>query len=84
MYEEIFQRIVNASQNNSLTFFVGAGVSALSNAPKWSDLIDDMCRELGREPKEEYTSDEYLRIPQMYYYYIDEDNEKRKKAEYNK
>lgn len=76
MYEEIFQRIVNASQNNSLTFFVGAGVSALSNAPKWSDLIDDMCRELGREPKEEYTSDEYLRIPQMYYYSIDKDNEK--------
>lgn len=75
MYEEIFQRIVNASQNNSLTFFVGAGVSALSNAPKWSDLIDDMCRELGREPKEEYTSDEYLRIPQMYYYSIDKDNE---------
>lgn len=76
MYEQVFQRIINASQNNSLTFFVGAGVSALSNAPKWSDLINDICRELGRESKEEYTSDEYLSIPQMYYYSIDRDNEK--------
>ena len=76
MYKQVFQRIINASQNNSLTFFVGAGVSALSNAPKWSDLINDICRELGWESKEEYTSDEYLRIPQMYYYSIDKDNEK--------
>lgn len=76
MYEQIFQRIIDASQNNSLTFFVGAGVSALSNAPKWSDLIDDMCRELECEPKGKYTSDEYLRIPQMYYYSINKDNER--------
>ena len=76
MYKQVFQRIIDASQNNSLTFFVGAGVSALSDAPKWSDLINDICREMGREPNAEYTSDEYLRIPQMYYYSIDKDNEK--------
>ena len=76
MYEQVFQRIINASQNNSLTFFVGAGVSALSGAPKWSQLIDDICHELGKEPKGDYTSDEYLRIPQMYYYSIDKNNEK--------
>mgnify|MGYP006922389735 CR=1 FL=1 len=30
-----FKRIVDASRKNSLTFFVGAGVSALSKAPSW-------------------------------------------------
>ena len=33
MYEKELQRILTASQNNALTFFVGAGVSALSGAP---------------------------------------------------
>lgn len=33
MYKELFKRIVEASQTESLTFFVGAGVSKLSNAP---------------------------------------------------
>lgn len=76
MYEKEFRRIIEASQNNSLTFFVGAGVSTVSGAPKWSDLIDAMCIELGRTPQNTYTSDEYLRIPQMYYYSINEDNQK--------
>lgn len=76
MYEKIFRRIVDASQNNSLTFFVGAGVSAVSGAPKWSDLIEAMCNELGCTPKSSYISDEYLRIPQMFYYSINQDNEK--------
>ena len=76
MYEEIFKRITEAAQNNSLTFFVGAGVSAVSGAPKWSDLIDSMCLELGDTPKGKYTSDECLRIPQMYYYSINQDNKK--------
>lgn len=70
MYEQIFRRVIEASQNNSLTFFVGAGVSAVSGAPKWSDLIDAMYDELGHTPKGSYTSDEYLRIPQIYYYSI--------------
>ena len=39
MYEKELQRILNASQNNALTFFVGAGVSALSGAPTWKALI---------------------------------------------
>mgnify|MGYP004624865321 FL=1 len=39
MYEKELQRILNASQNNALTFFVGAGVSALSGAPTWKGLI---------------------------------------------
>ena len=35
MYEEAYKRIINASQNHSLSFFVGAGVSSLSGAPSW-------------------------------------------------
>lgn len=76
MYEQIFKRIIDASQNNSLTFFVGAGVSAVSGAPKWSDLINDMCKELGYSPQESYSSDDFLRIPQMYYYSIDKNTKK--------
>lgn len=76
MYKKIFKRIIEASQNNSLTFFVGAGISAVSGAPNWLNLINAMSSELGRKPKDSYTSDEYLRIPQMYYYSINQDNKK--------
>lgn len=75
MYEELFKRIIDASYTNSLTFFVGAGVSKLSNAPKWSELIDAFCNHLGKETKEKYSNDEYLSIPQMYYYSIKKDND---------
>lgn len=75
MYEEVFRRIMQASQNNSLTFFVGAGISKLSGAPGWSELIDDICLEMGKTPKGDgYTSDELLQIPQMYYYSINQDD----------
>ena len=36
MYEKELQRILTTSQNNALTFPVGAGVSALSGAPTWN------------------------------------------------
>lgn len=75
MYEEELTRIIDASQNDALTFFVGAGVSALSGAPTWKELIDAICDRLGRNKKEEYSSDEYLQIPQMYYYSLDGNNE---------
>lgn len=68
MYEKEFRRILDASQNNALSFFVGAGVSALSGAPTWKKLIDAINDKLGQERKNEYSSDEYLRTPQMYYY----------------
>ena len=35
MYKDLFKRIIEASQTESLTFFVGAGISKLSDAPKW-------------------------------------------------
>ncbi len=75
MYKDLFKRIIKASQTESLTFFVGAGISKLSNAPKWSELIDAFSDSLGRarKPDSNYSSEECLSIPQMYYYSIDKD-----------
>ncbi len=76
MYEKEFERITSASRNHSLTFFVGAGVSTLSGAPSWKELIQNICNELKHPVKEMYSSDEYLQIPQMYYYSIRKNNAK--------
>lgn len=75
MYEMEFKRIVEASRKNSLTFFVGAGVSALSNAPSWSTLIDGICSRIGRTSQGSYSSDECLRIPQIFYYSIGQNDD---------
>ena len=79
MYEKELQRILNASQNNALTFFVGAGVSKLSGAPTWKELIDAISVKLELLPPIKYSSDEFLQIPQMFYYSLGEN-----KAEYYK
>lgn len=76
MYESEFKKIIEASQNHSLTFFVGAGVSALSNVPTWKQIIDMISNKMKYEIKDSYSSDEYLRIPQMFYYAIKKDNKK--------
>ena len=52
MYETELLSILEASQNNALTFFVGAGVSKLSDAPSWKELIDEFCDKLGRTKKD--------------------------------
>ena len=75
MYEKELQRILTASQNNALTFFVGAGVSALSGAPTWKRLIHAISDRFGQARKDEYSSDEYLQIPQMFYYSLGENKE---------
>ena len=67
MYETELLSILEASQNNALTFFVGAGVSKLSDAPSWKELIDEFCDKLGRTKKDTYSTDELLQIPQMYW-----------------
>ena len=51
MYEKELQRILTASQNNALTFFVGAGVSALSGAPTWKGLINAISDKKGAVDK---------------------------------
>lgn len=76
MYNDVFKRIINSSQTKSLTFFVGAGVSALSNAPKWSELINKICNEINMPIQEHYSADQYLQIPQIYYCSINKDDEK--------
>lgn len=76
MYENEFKRILEASENNTLTFFVGAGISALSNVPTWQDLTNAICDEIGIEKKETYSNEDYLRIPQIYYYSINKNNNK--------
>lgn len=75
MYDNELKQILDASQNNALSFFVGAGVSKLSGAPSWKELIHAISDKLGRNRKEEYSSDEYLQIPQMYYYSLGDNKE---------
>jgi len=73
MYDEELNRIIDASRRNALTFFVGAGVSRLSGAPTWKELINDICDEIGIDKKKDYSSDEYLRIPQMFFSHVNKD-----------
>ena len=75
MYEEAYKRIIKASQNHSLSFFVGAGVSSLSGAPSWKKLIQKICEQINYPVKDNYSSDENLRIPQIFYHSIDKDDE---------
>ena len=74
-----FNDIKNASKSGKLTFFIGAGISRLSNYPGWKELINTFAEKLGLEPKgedEDYSSSEYLSIPQKYYYSISKDDKK--------
>ena len=75
MYKNELDKILDASHKGALSLFVGAGVSALSNAPTWKGLIDAICKELGHDIKDHYSFDECLQYPQMYYYSINEDSE---------
>lgn len=64
---EIARRIIEASKNNSLTFFVGAGVSKCSGIPLWKELIREIWLKMGLPDSKEFSADEYLKIPQMFY-----------------
>lgn len=75
MYENEFKRIVEASQNNALTFFVGAGVSAISGAPTWKELIDVICDKMNQVRKVQYSSDDCLQIPQTFFYSLNDKSE---------
>lgn len=76
----LVEDILEYKKKKKLAFFVGAGVSAVSNYPSWSDLVKDMADELkykykiDADGKAFFPSDEYLRIPQIYY-----DNKGKKK-----
>ena len=75
MYEKEFKQILDASQNNALSFFFVSGISAVSGGLTWKALIHAICDKLGRDKKSEYSSDEYLQIPQMYYYSLGENKD---------
>lgn len=72
------RKIQAASENNKLIIFVGAGVSANSNIPTWSQLIDVFAKELGIEDWVASSTEDYLKIPQYYY------NERGEKEYYDK
>lgn len=57
------RNINDAVKNDSLIMFVGAGVSANSGLPKWSELIDEFKSDL-KLGKDESN---YLKIAQYYY-----------------
>lgn len=60
--------ITKASKNGKLVFFVGAGLSTLSEYPQWWELVNRYHEALYGEMKEgNYSSDELLRIPQIFY-----------------
>jgi len=75
MYTDLFKRINESAQKNALTFFVGAGVSKISNVPTWKELIDAFCKKLNISTYD-YSNDDYLSIPQKYYYSIQRNNKK--------
>ncbi|WP_028594645.1 SIR2 family protein [Paenibacillus assamensis] len=62
------KEIIEASKSGKLVFFVGAGLSTLSNYPQWWQLVNRYYEQLYGKTKEgSYSSDDYLRIPQMFY-----------------
>lgn len=67
MYAEYVREIASASKYGKLVFFVGAGLSTLSELPQWWELVDKYYFGLFGKKKPSYTSDEFLKIPQIYY-----------------
>ncbi|MBV4432732.1 SIR2 family protein [Clostridium tyrobutyricum] len=69
---DILEDIKRYSGLGKLSIFVGAGVSMLSGFPSWNALVQDMADEIGYsyfKDKDGYacfSSEELLKIPQMY------------------
>lgn len=80
---EILKDIDNWRKNNKLSVFVGSGVSALSGLPKWSDLIKSMLKEMPdlKYDENKLSSDDYLKIAQMYFNTFGEEKYKEKVKE---
>lgn len=72
--EHIIKEIKVYQSKEKLAFFVGAGVSKLSDYPSWSELVLSMAEEIGYDSfsinekgEPQLSSEEFLKIPQMYY-----------------
>ena len=77
---EILKDIDRWRKNNKLSVFVGAGVSMLSGLPSWGDVIKSMLKEMSDFKYEEnkLSSDDYLKIAQMYFNTFGEEKYKEK------
>lgn len=65
---QYIQEITKASKSGRLVFFIGAGLSRLSEYPQWWELANKYYTELyGKAKNGDYSFDEYLKIPQIYY-----------------
>lgn len=60
------KKIKEASENNKLVIFVGAGVSANSGMPTWNELIKEFAKDLG-DFEVDKSPDLYMKIPQYYF-----------------
>lgn len=77
---EILKDIDQWRKNSKLSVFVGAGVSMLSGLPSWGDVIKSMLKEMSDLKYEEnkLSSDDYLRIAQIYFNTFGEEKYKEK------
>ena len=77
---EILKDIDQWRKNSKLSVFVGAGVSMLSGLPSWGDVIKSMLKEMPDLKYEEnkLSSDDYLRIAQIYFNTFGEEKYKEK------
>ncbi|MFL0162951.1 SIR2 family protein [Aquirufa salirivi] len=58
------KRILEASENDQLVIFIGAGVSINSGIPSWKDLIAKLVNELPESIKN--SGEDFLKIAQLY------------------
>lgn len=81
---DILEDIKRYSGLGKLSVFVGAGISKLSGFPSWSGLVKDIADEIGYLYKKDknghanFSQDELLKIPQMYYLNKGEDIYRKK------
>ena len=77
---DILKDINNYREKDKLTFFVGAGISRVSGCVGWNELVKEMANDIeyGFERETGFTTEEYLKIPQIFY------NEKGKEEYVNK
>lgn len=59
------EAILEAKEKKQLVVFIGAGVSANSGLPSWSELVTKFANKLGINRS--LNSEDYLRIPQYFY-----------------
>lgn len=67
MNDEYIKFLAQEARKDKLVIFVGAGVSKNSGLPNWNRLIDEFAEYLEIETKENYSTDETLNIPQIFY-----------------